>query len=168
MLCLLALRSDTSQLNGFQLDTEVKTSAGFVFGRRLTTSTPAVVCDCMAYISAGIRAEGLFRIPGDKGNVEKIQASYDKSETDALNRLEYIDIHDVCSTLESYFNLMPEPLIPYETYNQLEKHFHSEAEAAGVLNNKQIIEIVQTIEGPQLGLLGLLLNFLHDIAKEKQ
>ena len=63
---------------------------------------------------------------------------------------------------------MPEPLIPYETYNQLERHFDSESGTAGNLNNKEIIEIVQSIQGPQLGLLGLLLNFLHDIAKQKQ
>lgn len=151
-------------LKGIIIDQEVKKATGFVFGRMLTISTPDIVCDCIAFIKLGMKTEGIFRIPGNRSNVERIQASYDSNEKDILNTAVDIDIHDVCSTLKAYFNALPEPLMSYAAYEELEEGFDSE----NGINNEQVITIVRKIQKPQIGVLGMLLNFLYDIKKESK
>lgn len=150
--------------NGYSLDQQPNLTQGFVFGRMLTSQTPDIVCDCISYIKAGIGAEGIFRIPGNRTNVEVISKSYDKNEKHILNSRDDIDIHDVCSTLKYYFNTLPEPLIPYSCYEELESYFDNDrTDAQG--EERIIISIINKIPDPYIGVLGLLLNFLHDVAR---
>lgn len=148
---------------GQSLDEKTNLQKGFVFGRMLTTSTPDIVCDCIAFIKCGITTEGLFRIPGNRTNVEAIQASYDKNEKMIMNTREDFDIHDVCSALKFYFNTLPEPIIPYTIYEKLEKHFDDETRQGGLSDDHRILDIMEDIPQPYKGLLGFLLNFLHDV-----
>lgn len=159
---------DKAQVDGFGLDTAENIASGpvgFVFGRVLTHSCPDVICDSIEYVKQGLKVEGLFRIPGNRTNVAAIKEAYDKNEKNILIDRTDFDVHDVCSAIKLFFKELPEPLMGYKAYDELERYFSGDRTNAR-FDDRAIVQIVQNnIEAPNAGLLGLLLNFLKDITK---
>ena len=76
---------------------------------------PFVVEKCMRFLKDHLHEEGLFRVSGDLGTVERTIKAFDSGENVILTRYSRSP-HDIASLLKQFFHKLPEPLIPYELY----------------------------------------------------
>mmetsp|Transcript_6630 Transcript_6630/g.7604 ORF Transcript_6630/g.7604 Transcript_6630/m.7604 type:complete len:285 (+) Transcript_6630:127-981(+) len=149
---------------------EIADGKGAVFARRISSKTPPIVCDCMAYIRNGrMDIEGLFRIPGEASMVDKIKAEYDKGTKGALELFgDEINVHDVCGLLKLWFRATKEPLVPYEQYDQLLMIMRdSMMDIDSEETIQAAVAVVESMESPRKEVLGLLMQFLQEITRHK-
>jgi hypothetical protein len=91
---------------------------------------PQLLQECISYIEdRAVDVEGLFRIPGDKKEIEHLRQSWDRG-----NRVEITTIqnpHTVTGLMKLFLRELPEPLLMSETYlafasiSQSKSHFSS-------------------------------------------
>lgn len=138
------------------------------FGKELSTATPRVVCDCIAYLrAAGLRQEGLFRIPGDTDRVNIVKEAYDEGRDGVLDDVPLLEIHDVCTLLKMFFRKLPEPLIPLQHFQQLLTIVKQDMDG---LNKDTVHSIVHTanhLPRPNRELFGFLMLFLNEVAQRE-
>ncbi|XP_071491277.1 N-chimaerin-like [Diadema antillarum] len=96
-----------------------------VYGVDLTTlaiahsaNTSLVVERCLEEIeSRGLRAEGLYRIPGMQDDVELIKQRFDKDGIVArIGMREFPDVNAITGALKLYLRELPIPLVPFKMY----------------------------------------------------
>ncbi|XP_053161920.1 rho GTPase-activating protein 22 isoform X2 [Hemicordylus capensis] len=96
-----------------------------IFGQRLEDTVqhekcgqhlaPLLVEQCVDFIREhGLTEEGLFRMPGQASLVKDLQHSFDCGEKPLFDR--NTDVHTVASLLKLYLRELPEPVIPFATY----------------------------------------------------
>eukprot|EP00466_Bigelowiella_natans_P010072 jgi/Bigna1/142160/aug1.67_g16868 len=99
--------------------------AAKVFGARLDdvvkahgkSGLPKVVVDCVEELRAKhLRHEGLFRIPGNNTNIIALKQKYDYGDNPNLADE---TANDVSGLLKLYLRDMPEPLFPWNKYDEL-------------------------------------------------
>lgn len=77
---------------------------------------PLLMQECISYIEEkAMDVEGLFRIPGDKKEIEQLRQSWDRG-----NRVEMATIqnpHTVTGLLKLFLRQLPEPLLTSESYH---------------------------------------------------
>ncbi|CAO3587359.1 unnamed protein product [Absidia cylindrospora] len=81
---------------------------------------PLLVEQCIAAVEArGMDYEGIYRKSGGAAQMRTIQLSFEANEP--LNLKDEDEINDICavtSVLKQYFRELPNPLLPYELYDQ--------------------------------------------------
>uniref|UniRef100_A0A8C8DWV6 Si:ch211-247j9.1 n=1 Tax=Oryzias sinensis TaxID=183150 RepID=A0A8C8DWV6_9TELE len=97
-----------------------------VFGQRLEETVlyerrygvrvvPIVVEQCVNFIrERGLQEVGLFRQPGRNSLVRELQEAFDSGERPSFDST--TDVHSVASLLKLYLRQLPEPLVPYSSY----------------------------------------------------
>lgn len=81
---------------------------------------PAVVTRCIQEVEArGMDVEGIYRKSGGTGQVQKIQAGFDRDPSGFDISDPDLDIHAVTSCLKQYFRKLPNPLITFEVYDSM-------------------------------------------------
>eukprot|EP00041_Stephanoeca_diplocostata_P019870 m.432845 g.432845 ORF g.432845 m.432845 type:complete len:232 (+) comp21415_c0_seq3:1524-2219(+) len=70
-------------------------------------------------LHAGMEEEGIFRVPGDNGQITKLQHFFENG-TDPLGALEGVecpfDCHTIASCLKLYFRTLDEPVMTFQYY----------------------------------------------------
>ncbi|XP_028274087.1 rho GTPase-activating protein 24 isoform X2 [Parambassis ranga] len=84
------------------------------FGNKLA---PMLVEQCVDFIrQRGLREEGLFRLPGQANLVKELQDAFDCGEKPSFDC--NTDVHTVASLLKLYLRELPEPVIPFQKYDE--------------------------------------------------
>ncbi|XDV50449.1 hypothetical protein PO909_019506 [Leuciscus waleckii] len=82
------------------------------FGPRLA---PLLVEQCVDFIrERGLKEEGLFRMPGQANLVKELQDAFDCGDKPLFDS--NTDVHTVASLLKLYLRELPEPVIPFNKY----------------------------------------------------
>ncbi|XP_067276754.1 rho GTPase-activating protein 22 isoform X2 [Pseudorasbora parva] len=82
------------------------------FGPRLA---PLLVEQCVDFIrEQGLKEEGLFRMPGQANLVKELQDAFDCGDKPLFDS--NTDVHTVASLLKLYLRELPEPVIPFNKY----------------------------------------------------
>lgn len=80
---------------------------------------PIFFTSVLKYIeSTGMQSEGLYRISGNKHDIEAVQTKFEQNINLNLQELG-VSVHAVTGALKNFFKLLPEPLIPYEISSKI-------------------------------------------------
>uniref|UniRef100_A0A8C1IL41 Rho GTPase activating protein 22 n=1 Tax=Cyprinus carpio TaxID=7962 RepID=A0A8C1IL41_CYPCA len=97
-----------------------------IFGQRLEDTVlyerksgprlaPLLVEQCVDFIrEQGLKEEGLFRMPGQANLVKELQDAFDCGDKPLFDS--NTDVHTVASLLKLYLRELPEPVIPFNKY----------------------------------------------------
>ncbi|XP_014353853.1 rho GTPase-activating protein 15 isoform X2 [Latimeria chalumnae] len=97
-----------------------------VFGCRLDalcerekTTIPKFVRMCIEAVeNRGLDADGMYRVNGNLATIQKLRFIVDHEEKLDLNNPQWEDIHVITGALKMFFRELPEPLIPYDFFEQ--------------------------------------------------
>jgi len=88
-----------------------------VYARGGGSSVPIIVIQSVDFL-LGLgenKLEGIFRIPGNRAKINKLKEAYATPKTKV--NLSGEDMHDVAGTLKAFFSELPDPIFPFNTYN---------------------------------------------------
>ncbi|KAM4701678.1 rho GTPase-activating protein 9 isoform 2-T2 [Discoglossus pictus] len=97
-----------------------------VFGCRLDalchredSKVPKFVRLCIDAVNErGLVVDGIYRVNGNLSIIQKLRFIVDREEKLDLNSSEWEDIHVITGALKMFFRELPEPLIPYDMFDQ--------------------------------------------------
>lgn len=85
-------------------------------------SVPTAVERMFAEIEArGLREQGIYRISGSKSAVENLRRAWDQQPAESidLSTGEFSDIHTIAGAVKAWLRDLPEPLITFDSYDDL-------------------------------------------------
>ncbi|XP_028396137.1 rho GTPase-activating protein 15-like isoform X2 [Dendronephthya gigantea] len=86
---------------------------------REQTKVPKVVVGCIEAIeNKGLDFDGLYRISGNVSSIQQLRITVDQEENVEFGERPFDDVHVLSGTLKLYFRELPEPLIPFDAYDQ--------------------------------------------------
>jgi hypothetical protein len=120
------------------------------------TKLPLVVTVCMRLITEldGLKAQGIFRLPGNTDNIKALQLQVNKGDFDLSARPD-ITVHDIASLLKLWLRGLTEPLIPDSLYAKCIENPDSA---------KNAMDVYGALPDQNKDLVARLLNFLQTIA----
>ncbi|XP_072856974.2 rho GTPase-activating protein 8 isoform X3 [Pogona vitticeps] len=122
---------------------------------------PPVMKDTVAYLKRkGLRTEGLFRRSASMQIIKEIQKLYNQGKP--VNFDDYSDIHIPAVILKTLLRELPEPLLTYDTYDQILGITAVESS----LRVSSCKEIVHQLPEQNYAVLKFLLSFLHMVSQE--
>mmetsp|Transcript_4766 Transcript_4766/g.16769 ORF Transcript_4766/g.16769 Transcript_4766/m.16769 type:complete len:619 (-) Transcript_4766:1277-3133(-) len=125
-------------------------------------SVPYVVIQCCQYLEQkGLSTKGLFRVPGNQDRMQKLKGDF-KSPTDLVDQSRFPDPHTVASVLKAFFQQLPEPLIPFEFFDEMLAISESEKKAKKKIQRYQ--ETISKLPASHNIVLIYLLKFLHNVS----
>ena len=125
---------------------------------------PSIVSDLISYLTekeARIEAEGIFRIPGRKDDMELIKNKYNRGEPVDLTKY---DVHTVAGVLKMFFRDLKDSLVTRENTDmivatvEMTEEFHAQK----IKNIKTILTFVQPVYYETLKLLIHYLKLIAD------
>uniref|UniRef100_A0A671QL83 Rho GTPase-activating protein 24 n=1 Tax=Sinocyclocheilus anshuiensis TaxID=1608454 RepID=A0A671QL83_9TELE len=128
------------------------------FGPRLA---PLLVEQCVDFIrEQGLKEEGLFRMPGQANLVKELQDAFDCGDKPLFDS--NTDIHTVASLLKLYLRELPEPVIPFNKYED----FLTCAQL--LLKDEEVVSLelvkqVNTLPQANYNLLKYICKFLDEV-----
>ncbi|XP_053168452.1 rho GTPase-activating protein 19 isoform X4 [Hemicordylus capensis] len=149
---------------------------GVVFGAPLTEEGIAQISQLIEYLHKNLRAEGLFRVPGNSTRQQSLKEALNSGTEIDLDSGEFHS-NDVATLLKMFLGELPEPLLTH-------KHFHAHLKISELMqfddkgNKTSIPDKERQIEALQLlflilpppnrNLLKLLLDLLYQTAKKQE
>uniref|UniRef100_A0AAQ5XRR5 Rho GTPase-activating protein 24 n=1 Tax=Amphiprion ocellaris TaxID=80972 RepID=A0AAQ5XRR5_AMPOC len=128
------------------------------FGNKLA---PMLVEQCVDFIRQwGLREEGLFRLPGQANLVKELQDAFDCGEKPSFDC--NTDVHTVASLLKLYLRELPEPVIPFQKYDE----FLACAKLLGKddeMGMKELKRLVESLPPVNYNLLKYICRFLDEV-----
>ncbi|XP_041826519.1 rho GTPase-activating protein 24 isoform X2 [Melanotaenia boesemani] len=128
------------------------------FGNKLA---PMLVEQCVDFIRQwGLREEGLFRLPGQANLVKELQDAFDCGEKPSFDS--NTDVHTVASLLKLYLRELPEPVIPFQKYEE----FLACAKLLGKdeeMGMKELRRLVESLPPVNYNLLKYICRFLDEV-----
>uniref|UniRef100_A0AAX7SPP4 Rho GTPase-activating protein 24 n=1 Tax=Astatotilapia calliptera TaxID=8154 RepID=A0AAX7SPP4_ASTCA len=128
------------------------------FGNKLA---PMLVEQCVDFIrQRGLQEEGLFRLPGQANLVKELQDAFDCGEKPSFDC--NTDVHTVASLLKLYLRELPEPVIPFQKYDE----FLSCAKLLGKddeMGMKELRRLVESLPPVNYNLLKYICRFLDEV-----
>ncbi|KAJ1589027.1 hypothetical protein NDA15_001663 [Ustilago hordei] len=85
-------------------------------------SVPTAVERMFAEIEArGLREQGIYRISGSKSSVENLRRTFDQQPAESIDLAtgEFSDIHTIAGAVKTWLRELPEPLITFDSYDDL-------------------------------------------------
>lgn len=85
-------------------------------------SVPTAVERMFAEIEArGLREQGIYRISGSKSAVENLRRAFDQQSAESIDLSggEFSDIHTIAGAVKTWLRELPEPLITFDSYDDL-------------------------------------------------
>ncbi|KAG7483949.1 hypothetical protein MATL_G00043740 [Megalops atlanticus] len=80
---------------------------------------PLFIDKCIRYIEAtGINTEGIYRVSGNKAEMESMQRQFDQDHSLDLVEKDFT-VNTVAGAMKSFFSELPEPLVPYSMQTEL-------------------------------------------------
>ncbi|XP_041729229.1 rho GTPase-activating protein 35 [Coregonus clupeaformis] len=84
---------------------------------------PLFIDKCIRYIEAtGITTEGIYRVSGNKSEMESMQRQFDQDHNLDLVEKDFT-INTVAGAMKAFFSELPEPLVPYSHQIELVEAF---------------------------------------------
>ncbi|KAM4532380.1 rho GTPase-activating protein 24 isoform 1-T1 [Fundulus diaphanus] len=128
------------------------------FGNKLA---PMLVEQCVDFIRQwGLQEEGLFRLPGQANLVKELQDAFDCGEKPSFDC--NTDVHTVASLLKLYLRELPEPVIPFQKYEE----FLANARLLGKddeMGMKELKRLVESLPPVNYNLLKYICRFLDEV-----
>nr|XP_015798400.2 rho GTPase-activating protein 24 isoform X1 [Nothobranchius furzeri] len=128
------------------------------FGNKLA---PMLVEQCVDFIRRwGLQEEGLFRLPGQANLVKELQDAFDCGEKPSFDC--NTDVHTVASLLKLYLRELPEPVIPFQKYEE----FLACAKLLGKDDEtgmKELKRLVECLPPVNFNLLKYICRFLDEV-----
>ncbi len=115
---------------------------------------PMVVVSCINKLRKHLSKEGLFRIPGNNTQVIALKQKYDYGETVDLNDS---PPDDVAGLLKLYLRDMPQPLVPWASYDSYLHAFRELKKDGGA----SIRRVTDSLPDQRQRLLRYLFKFFH-------
>lgn len=128
------------------------------FGNKLA---PMLVEQCVDFIRQwGLREEGLFRLPGQANLVKELQDAFDCGEKPSFDC--NTDVHTVASLLKLYLRELPEPVIPFQKYDDFlaSAKLLSKDDEMGM---KELKRLVDSLPPVNYNLLKYICRFLDEV-----
>jgi hypothetical protein len=120
---------------------------------------PRLVEQCIAYLyRVGFEEPGIFRVSGDKTQIDQVVTEFDKGALAPLDGVE--DVHVVTSLLKLFFRLAPQPLFTVEAHGALLASLGT-PEAARVA---AFVELLKGLPPPCLSTVLVLFPLLRAVA----
>ncbi|XP_018621548.2 rho GTPase-activating protein 22 isoform X1 [Scleropages formosus] len=145
---------------------------GGIFGQRLEDTmqyeqrfgpreVPRLVEQCVDFIrERGLQEEGLFRLPGQANLVKELQDIFDCGDKPLFNS--NTDVHTVASLVKLYLRELPEPVVPFDKY----ENFLTCAQLLAKDKETGIQELsrqVKTLPRANFNLLKYICKFLDEV-----
>ncbi|XP_039634946.1 rho GTPase-activating protein 24 isoform X4 [Perca fluviatilis] len=128
------------------------------FGNKLA---PMLVEQCVDFIRQwGLREEGLFRLPGQANLVKELQDAFDCGEKPSFDC--NTDVHTVASLLKLYLRELPEPVVPFQKYDDFlacAKLLSKDDE----MGMKELRKLVENLPPVNYNLLKYICRFLDEV-----
>ncbi|XP_013861917.1 rho GTPase-activating protein 24 isoform X2 [Austrofundulus limnaeus] len=128
------------------------------FGNKLA---PMLVEQCVDFIRQwGLQEEGLFRLPGQANLVKELQDAFDCGEKPSFDC--NTDVHTVASLLKLYLRELPEPVIPFQKYEEFlacAKLLSKDDE----MGMKELKRLVESLPPVNYNLLKYICRFLDEV-----
>uniref|UniRef100_A0A3Q1J012 Rho GTPase-activating protein 24 n=1 Tax=Anabas testudineus TaxID=64144 RepID=A0A3Q1J012_ANATE len=128
------------------------------FGNKLA---PMLVEQCVDFIRQwGLQEEGLFRLPGQANLVKELQDAFDCGEKPSFDC--NTDVHTVASLLKLYLRELPEPVIPFNKYEEFltcAKLLSKDDE----MGKKELRRLVESLPPVNYNLLKYICRFLDEV-----
>ncbi|KAM4635839.1 rho GTPase-activating protein 22 isoform 2-T2 [Discoglossus pictus] len=141
---------------------------GAVFGQRLEDAVsaearpaPLVVEQCVDFIREhGLQEEGLFRLPGQATLVRDLQEAFDCGGKPPFDTS--TDVHTVASLLKLYLRELPEPVIPFNRYQDFVgcAHILGRDQEEGT---QELRRLVSSLPPANYNLLKYICSFLDEV-----
>nr|XP_046230325.1 rho GTPase-activating protein 24 isoform X2 [Scatophagus argus] len=128
------------------------------FGNKLA---PMLVEQCVDFIrQRGLREEGLFRLPGQANLVKELQDAFDCGEKPSFDC--NTDVHTVASLLKLYLRELPEPVVPFNKYDEFLAcaKLLSKDDEMGL---KELRRLVECLPPVNYNLLKYICRFLDEV-----
>uniref|UniRef100_A0A8C1S4K4 Rho GTPase activating protein 22 n=1 Tax=Cyprinus carpio TaxID=7962 RepID=A0A8C1S4K4_CYPCA len=128
------------------------------FGPRLA---PLLVEQCVDFIrEQGLKEEGLFRMPGQANLVKELQDAFDCGDKPLFDS--NTDVHTVASLLKLYLRELPEPVIPFNKYEDFLTcaQLLLKDEEVGL---SELVKQVNTLPQANYNLLKYICKFLDEV-----
>uniref|UniRef100_A0A8C2FSR2 Rho GTPase activating protein 22 n=1 Tax=Cyprinus carpio TaxID=7962 RepID=A0A8C2FSR2_CYPCA len=128
------------------------------FGPRLA---PLLVEQCVDFIrEQGLKEEGLFRMPGQANLVKELQDAFDCGDKPLFDS--NTDVHTVASLLKLYLRELPEPVIPFNKYEDFLTcaQLLLKDEEVGL---SELVNQVNTLPQANYNLLKYICKFLDEV-----
>jgi len=139
---------------------------GPIFGVRLRElvsdkeKIPFIIEDCIKYMDANLDVVGIFRLSGNKNEMDQYMAQYDQGKRVNLSQIN--DPHCVAGIMKQFFREMPEPLCTFELYES----FTSTAEIQDRnMRVRQLKNLINKLPAENKRLFQVLMEFCARIVQ---
>uniref|UniRef100_A0A4W5KLR0 Rho GTPase activating protein 12 n=1 Tax=Hucho hucho TaxID=62062 RepID=A0A4W5KLR0_9TELE len=86
--------------------------------QRENTSVPSFVTMCIDHVeNTGLSIDGIYRVSGNLAVIQKLRFAVNHDEKVELDDSKWEDIHVTTGALKMLFRELPEPLFPYNSFN---------------------------------------------------
>ncbi|XP_033101423.1 rho GTPase-activating protein 24-like isoform X2 [Anneissia japonica] len=165
----------STQFEAEKWERQIRRIRGGVFGQSLedtitdesettTRLIPYVVETSVAYLRKyGLTEEGIFRLNGRAGLIQELQDAFDCGQRPNLEDFD-VDVHTVASLLKRYFQMLPEPVIPWAHYKFFENAIRTLFQNEERGRHELIIQIA-LLPRINYNLLKFLCDFLNEVHK---
>ncbi|KAI8076434.1 Rho GTPase activation protein [Gilbertella persicaria] len=144
-----------------------KTTVGYIDDDNIrhtkAGAIPIVVAKCGSFLKKnGLATEGIFRVSGNIKRVNALEFIFDQSTSNYGLDLNWdgYTVHDAASLLRRYLNKLPDPVIPFDYYQQFRDVMNNKT----YTNNESRIEafqkLIQSLPTPHQHLLLYMLDTL--------
>jgi len=136
---------------------------GGIGSSHMRAGIPIIVQECLEHIvNFGLEEEGLFRIPGDTMQVEKLKQTYDVDCRLAhRHELSNYQMNSVAGCVKLYFRELPEPILTHRLYSTFITVGKNTSEMARKTNLRLMI---RKLPEDNRKILTYLMHHLHKIS----
>ncbi|ORX38458.1 Rho GTPase activation protein [Kockovaella imperatae] len=156
--------SESIKYASVQISTAAEDGSLYVWG-----VIPVVVAKCGLYLKEnGTEVEGAFRISGSTKRMRDLQAVFDSGPKYGKNinwKVLPYTTHDVATIFRRFLTQMPEPIIPFEFYDQFREGLDAEAVQETIDRYKELIRALPPVNQY---LLLYVLDLLHVFANNSE
>uniref|UniRef100_A0A4W3K4R5 Rho-GAP domain-containing protein n=1 Tax=Callorhinchus milii TaxID=7868 RepID=A0A4W3K4R5_CALMI len=144
-----------------------------VFGCRLETlcdrekeNVPKFVQLCIdAVEKRGLEADGIYRVSGNLATIQKLRFLVDHEEKLNMDDAQWEDVHVITGALKMFFRELPEPLVPYNSF----EHFVSAIKIADAAEKVESIkQLVWSLPKPNQDTMRVMFRHLKKVVEHSE
>ncbi|XP_037552207.1 rho GTPase-activating protein 8 [Nematolebias whitei] len=136
-------------------------SLQYIREKNRDATIPPVMAQTVAYLKEkGLRTEGIFRRSVQVQIITDVQKLYNQGKPVDFDK--YQDVHVPAVILKTFLRELPEPLLTFRVYNQVQELLGVESS----LRASRCKQIVESLPEHNFIVVRFLLGFLHEVSQE--